>query len=317
MMKLYYWIMGVYTSILILSLALVVRVFAQECSITDQEKHLIDQWIYQHNLTQYGDPQGVYYTTPGESLIDPKTGTAYDRYYYIACIKKYPRGIKPWKNLVDKTPEWQQTLARYLGQATPEDLALLMKYLGYYRSWYQAVRPAPVGLYESLSQSARHVIHDLQEYAQQFTRQPQPALPGSSRLTIEGEKFYQSVREELANSNAGIQACSRVMPQLTAYLDSAPSADIHLLARFLASEEDFLLREPALGPSGEFSDMVEEVAKRPELQQLVYHLRRTAQPLMEDAAHRAIESTKLTLDAQYYFACLRALVADRLSRLPA
>lgn len=59
--------------------------------IPDQEKLLIDSWLQENNLNQYGDPKDTMYAG-GTPLFDERTGERTDRYDYI--VKNHPE--KPW-----------------------------------------------------------------------------------------------------------------------------------------------------------------------------------------------------------------------------
>jgi hypothetical protein len=65
------------------------------CNVSPQEKRAIDRWIKRNNLNEYGDAKDIMYMG-GTPLFNEQTGETIDRYYYIACLKKYPHG-KPWK----------------------------------------------------------------------------------------------------------------------------------------------------------------------------------------------------------------------------
>jgi hypothetical protein len=86
----------------------------------------------------------------------------------------------------------QQALNVYQRNAPEQEYALLYEYMQYYRSWYQAVTPAPIQLVEQLSPAALKFIAQLKYAAQPFTRAPRN-MPGSSRLTAQGEQFFQAV----------------------------------------------------------------------------------------------------------------------------
>lgn len=59
--------------------------------ISDSEKRLIDSWLEQNNLNQYGDSKDTFYAG-GTPLFDERTGERTDRYEYI--LKKFPE--RPW-----------------------------------------------------------------------------------------------------------------------------------------------------------------------------------------------------------------------------
>jgi len=55
------------------------------------EKELIDAWIIENDLNQYGDPKDTVYMG-GTPLFDERTGKTIDRYEYI--LRNHPDG--PW-----------------------------------------------------------------------------------------------------------------------------------------------------------------------------------------------------------------------------
>ena len=59
--------------------------------ISDEEKNLIDAWIQENDLNQYGDFKGMVYAG-GTPLFNEKTGESIDRYEYI--LQRYPD--RPW-----------------------------------------------------------------------------------------------------------------------------------------------------------------------------------------------------------------------------
>lgn len=86
----------------------------------------------------------------------------------------------------------QQALNEYQHSAPEQDYQNLLEYMRYYRSWYQAVTPAPIRLVEQLSPAALKFIAQIKHAASPFTRAPQ-GIPGSTRLTEEGERFYRTL----------------------------------------------------------------------------------------------------------------------------
>ncbi len=87
---------------------------------------------------------------------------------------------------------------KYLASATEADRNKLVKYLGFYRSWYQAVTPAPQDLYNQLSRKAKKLAASIKEIAKEFTIQSK-SLIGSSKLTKDGVTFYTEVINRLQN----------------------------------------------------------------------------------------------------------------------
>jgi len=60
--------------------------------LTDEEKELIEAWVLENNLNQYGDSKDTVYMG-GTPLFDEKTGKSIDKYEYI--LKNHPD--RPWK----------------------------------------------------------------------------------------------------------------------------------------------------------------------------------------------------------------------------
>ncbi len=101
----------------------------------------------------------------------------------------------------DTLKEAYKDVEQYLAKASMQDKKNFAHYLKYYRAEgrYQAVQPAPRSLRESLSSAARTLFRKLTKRARKFTRTPQP-IPGASRLTSDGEKFYESIRRFVEKS---------------------------------------------------------------------------------------------------------------------
>ena len=91
-------------------------------------------------------------------------------------------------------PAAYKDIERYFATASDADKTRLAQYLTYYRSegHYQAVTPAPYELRKSLSAPAQALFKRLVYRARPFTRAPR-ALPGASRLTKEGEEYYERI----------------------------------------------------------------------------------------------------------------------------
>jgi len=60
--------------------------------ISVEEKQLIEAWILENNLNQYGDPKDTVYIG-GTPLFNEMTGESIDRYEYI--LRNHPD--KPWR----------------------------------------------------------------------------------------------------------------------------------------------------------------------------------------------------------------------------
>jgi hypothetical protein len=99
-------------------------------------------------------------------------------------------------------------IEHYLAKASQCDKTNLAEYLQYYRSegGYQAVSPAPSTLREALSPAAQALFKKLIKRARPFTRKAKP-LPGSSRLTAEGEEFYRGIITFINESIRKSQPC--------------------------------------------------------------------------------------------------------------
>ena len=64
---------------------------AKKGGISLEEKQLIETWILENDLNQYGDPKDTVYAG-GTPLFDEKTGKTIDKYDYI--LRRHPD--KPW-----------------------------------------------------------------------------------------------------------------------------------------------------------------------------------------------------------------------------
>lgn len=113
----------------------------------------------------------------------------------------------------------QQALNFYKRNAPKTDYNNLLAYLDFYRSWYQSVTPAPMPLIEQLSLAALQFVSQLKHIAQDFTIKTPRGIAGASRLTPEGELFYQEViqmvQEQLIeNKLASIMVIPHVQTRL-------------------------------------------------------------------------------------------------------
>lgn len=92
--------------------------------------------------------------------------------------------------------EAREAIDNYFKAATAEDKKNFAEYLRFYRSagGYQVVTPAPASLLKNLSPQAKALFAKLKELAQSYT-QPRVAKPGATTLTLEGEKFWESIRK--------------------------------------------------------------------------------------------------------------------------
>ncbi|MGC2310739.1 MAG: hypothetical protein WA432_03910 [Candidatus Babeliaceae bacterium] len=86
----------------------------------------------------------------------------------------------------------------YLKNATMPEAKNMLAYLAFYRSWYQSVTPAPADIYDALSPNDFTFIEKLKETAKPFIEKPRP-MPGASRLSQQGNTFYQQVIDNLKN----------------------------------------------------------------------------------------------------------------------
>lgn len=64
----------------------------EKSSVKEDEKNVIDQWISDNKLNQYGDPLDTIYSG-GTPLFDEANGTTIDRYTYVK--NRHPD--KPWE----------------------------------------------------------------------------------------------------------------------------------------------------------------------------------------------------------------------------
>ena len=82
------------------------------------------------------------------------------------------------------------------------DLQNIARYLTFYRSWYQSVAPAPVSLQQSLTPETKALLQEIKEPADRyFAQKTGPGIPGASRLSIYGTKYYDKINSWLANQS--------------------------------------------------------------------------------------------------------------------
>lgn len=113
----------------------------------------------------------------------------------------------------------QKAVNVYQQTAPEQEFPIMLEFLRYYRSWYQAVTPAPIRLVEQLSPAALKFIAQLKSIANRFTQTPQAGLMGASRLSAEGERFYQQVITMVQSQLIeGKQASIMVIPRIQARL---------------------------------------------------------------------------------------------------
>ena len=88
----------------------------------------------------------------------------------------------------------------FMANASDKDQRNFADYLKYYRSegGYQAVTPAPASLRKSLSSDALNLFGKLVKKAKKFTRKAS-SIPGASKLTQLGEKFYSKCIEYITD----------------------------------------------------------------------------------------------------------------------
>lgn len=112
-------------------------------------------------------------------------------YQMMAAPEPRPKGSR------HTMMEAQKLIAKYKETATPQELEKVINYLTYYRSWYQAVSPAPADSYKQMSPNSKKLVNQLRELGDRFIVKPEKMMPGSSRLSPEGDNFYQTAIEEL------------------------------------------------------------------------------------------------------------------------
>lgn len=91
------------------------------------------------------------------------------------------------------------SLESYVQTASLEDLNNLKKYISFYRSWYQAVAPAPRNLEATLSPQAKKAVALIKTTAEKyFMQEPIQRMPGASRLSVDGTKYYDKIIQWLS-----------------------------------------------------------------------------------------------------------------------
>lgn len=110
----------------------------------------------------------------------------------VACLVAQSNDGDSRTQLHNSLAMAQQALIIYRQSAPEQEYPIMLEFLHYYRSWYQAVTPPPMSLVEQLSPAALKFIAQLKFIARQFEQAPR-GIPGASRLTIQGEQFYQTV----------------------------------------------------------------------------------------------------------------------------
>lgn len=113
------------------------------------------------------------------------------------------------KNLYESNPALYSQINKAVGEvntfaalATLEELKNVKNYLDHYRSWYQSVKPASPELQAALSNNAHSLINELKKRADEhfFIRnfiKTQPIEPGQSKLSDDGNSYYQEILNEL------------------------------------------------------------------------------------------------------------------------
>jgi len=84
-------VLGLIILILIIGFGILKQGKEQGGGIFPEERQLIETWILENDLNQYGDPKDTVYIG-GTPLFDERTGERIDKYEYI--FKNYPD--KPW-----------------------------------------------------------------------------------------------------------------------------------------------------------------------------------------------------------------------------
>lgn len=79
-------------AVLILIVGFVILKQGEEGEIFFEEKQLIETWIVENDLNQYGDVKDTVYMG-GTPLFDEKTGESIDKYEYI--LRNY--SDRPWR----------------------------------------------------------------------------------------------------------------------------------------------------------------------------------------------------------------------------
>ena len=84
-------IFGLIILILVVGFVILRQKVREKGEISFEEKELIETWIKENDLNQYGDPKDTVYTG-GTPLFNEITGGTKDRYQYI--IENHPD--RPW-----------------------------------------------------------------------------------------------------------------------------------------------------------------------------------------------------------------------------
>jgi len=75
-------ILGLLILILVIGFVILRQEEAEQAEISLEEKELIEAWIIENNLNQYGDSKDTVYIG-GTPLFDERTGQSIDKYEYI------------------------------------------------------------------------------------------------------------------------------------------------------------------------------------------------------------------------------------------
>lgn len=88
-------ILGLVILILVIGFVIVLKPGEEQGKggVSLEEKQLIEAWIIENDLNQYGDPKDTVYMG-GTPLFNEKTGERIDKYEYI--LQRHPD--KPWLN---------------------------------------------------------------------------------------------------------------------------------------------------------------------------------------------------------------------------
>ena len=88
-------------------------------------------------------------------------------------------------------------LYNFTTHVTRPDIVTIVEYMKYYKSWYQAVTPAPIKLVNALSQQDKRFIEQVKQIVQPFQVTSPTARLGASTLTRDGEILYEYVLAKL------------------------------------------------------------------------------------------------------------------------
>jgi hypothetical protein len=130
----------------------------------------------------------------GEPSSTPNRLTCFGDYYFTNMQELFHNLFVKKAFFITK-----QDIESSLQTTSLEELENLKYYISFYRSWYQAVTPAPKNLEDTLSPQAKKSVNLIKSTAEKyFMQEPIQRMPGASRLSLDGTKYYDKVINWLA-----------------------------------------------------------------------------------------------------------------------